>query len=144
MATLSPSRVQIGYAGHYWSTYQCIAEENHTPDDAVKAEYWAHIAAARKLRENDVFEVRCETGAWALDLIVVEAGARHCRVKPMRAIEVEEAPAERLSSVKVEFKGPVKKHCIIRKSDSEIIKEGIASKADAIREAAEYEQRLAA
>lgn len=142
MATLSPARVQIGYAGHYWSTYQCIAEESHTPEDAVKSDYWGHVAAARKLRQNDVFEVRCETGAWALDLVVVEAGLRHCIVKALRATEIDIVPTEKLASVKVEYKGPVKKHCIIRKADSAIIKESIASKADAIREAAEYEQRL--
>jgi hypothetical protein len=142
---LSPSRVHIGYAGHYWSTYQCIAEESHSPEDAQTPGYWAHVAAARKLRTNDIFEVRCETGAWMLDLIVIEAGQRFARVKVLRTADVEQPAADaKLSSVVVEFKGPVKKHCIIRLVDRAIIKEGIASKADAIREAAEYEQRLAA
>lgn len=143
MAALSPSRVQIGYAGHYWSTYQCIAEEAHTPEDAQTSDYWAHVATARKLRTNDVFEVRCETGAWALDLIVVEVGLRSCRVKAIKTIDVEVEPTESLSKVAVAFKGPHKKHCIIRKLDNQIVKEGIASKADAIREAAEYERLVA-
>lgn len=144
MPILSPTRVQVGSAGHYWSTYQCIAEESHTPEDAQTPDYWAHVAAARKLRVNDVFEVRNETGSWMLDLIVVEAGMRFAKVKVLRTVDMEKAPAEELASVEVQFKGPVKKHCIVRLSDREIVKEGIASKADAIREAAEYEQRLAA
>lgn len=148
MATtiLSPNRVQVGYAGHYWSTYQCVADEAHTAEDAQSPGYWAHVAAARKLRVNDVFEVRCETGEWMLDLIVIEAGTRFARVKVLRTVDVDQ-PSEAdttLSTVKVEFKGPVKKHCIIRLSDREIIKEGISAKSDAIREAFEYEQRLAA
>lgn len=144
MPILSPTRVQIGSAGHYWSTYQCIAEESHTPEDAQAPEYWAHVAAARKLRVNDVFEVRNETGSWMLDLIVVEAGLRFAKVKVLRTVDIEEPAPASLASVEVQFKGPVKKHCIVRLSDREIVKEGIASKADAVREAAEYEQRLAA
>lgn len=142
---LSPSRVHIGYAGHFWSTYQCIAEEAHTPEDAQDPGYWAHVASARKLRVNDIFEVRCETGEWMLDLIVVEAGQRHARVKVLRSADVEKASTDAgLSTVEVLFKGAVKKHCIIRLADRQIIKEGISSKADAIREATEYEQRLVA
>lgn len=144
MAILSPERVQVGYAGHYWSTYQCIAEEAHTVEDAQRPDYWAHVAASRKLRVNDVFEVRNETGAWALDLVVVEAGLRFAKVKVLRTVDIDTPATATLASVEVQFKGPVKKHCIIRIADREIIKEGIASKADAIREAAEYEQRLAA
>ena len=144
MPILSPTRVQIGYAGHYWSTYQCISEESHTPEDAQTPDYWAHVAASRKLRVNDVFEVRCETGAWALDLVVVEAGLRFAKVKVLRTVDIDTPVTETLASVEVQFKGPVKKHCIVRIADHEILKEGIASKADAIREAAEYEQRLAA
>lgn len=146
MAILSPHRVHVGYAGHYWSVYQCIAEEAHTAEDAQTPGYWAHVAAMRKLRTNDEFHVRNETGAWMLDLVVVEAGQRFARVKVLRTVDVEQ-PAETdkpLETVKVEYKGPVKKHCIIRLSDREIVKEGIAMKADAIREAGEYEQRLAA
>lgn len=145
MPILAPSRVAIGYAGHFWSTYQCIAEEAHTPEDAQSAEYWAHVASARKLRPNDIFEVRCETGAWMLDLIVLEAGQRHARVKVLRTVDVEQPATDaKLASVVVEYKGPVKKHCIIRIADRAIIKEGIPAKADAVREATEYEQRLAA
>lgn len=145
MATLSPSRVQIGYAGHYWSVYQCIAEEAHTPDDAVTPEYWAHIAAARNLRVNDIFEVRNETGAWMLDVIVIEAGLRHVRVQPLRTVDIEQpGSTASLATVKVEWKGPQRKHAIIRLSDREVIKDGFSSKADAIREASEYERRVAA
>lgn len=145
MAILSPNRVQVGYAGHYWSTYQCIADEAHTPQDAQSPGYWAHVATSRKLRANDVFEVRCEDGSWIIDLIVIEAGQRSAKVKVLRTVDVEQPGTEQsLATVKVEFKGPVKKHCIIRLSDHTIIKEGIASKVDATREAFEYEQRLAA
>lgn len=148
MATpiLSPNRVQVGYAGHYWSTYQCVADEAHTAEDAQQPGYWAHVAAARRLRVNDVFEVRCETGEWMLDLIVIEAGLRFARVKLLRTVDVEQPSDQQstFSSVKVEYKGPVKKHCIIRKADRVIVKEGISSKSDAVREAFEYEQRLAA
>lgn len=146
MAILKPSSVQVGYAGHYWSTYQCVADEAHTAEDAQQPGYWAHVAASRKLRVNDVFEVRCETGAWMLDLIVIEAGQRFARVKVLRTVDVEQPSNQQtaLSTVKVEYKGPVKKHCIIRMVDREIVKEGISSKSDAVREAFEYEQRLAA
>lgn len=146
MATLQPSRVNIGYAGHYWSTYQCIAEEAHTAEDAVKPEYWAHVASARKLRTNDVFEVRCETGAWMLDLVVIEAGNRFAKVKVLRTVDAEPVTVaeSELQTVKVAFKGSHRKHCIIRKTDGEIIREGISQKSDAMRQAVEYEQLLAA
>ena len=148
MATpiLSPTRVQVGYSGHYWSTYQVIAEEGHKPDDCLDPSYWAHVAASRKLRVNDVFEVRCETGDWAIDLLVIEAGARHANVKPLRLVETE-SPSQNdaaLSTVKVKWKGPHAKWGVIRLADSETIKDGFVQRPDAEQYAREYEQRLAA
>lgn len=143
---LKPARCQIGTSGYYWSTYQCIAEEAHQPEDVLHSEYWSHVASDRKLRPNDVFEVRNETGAWGIDVMVTETGGRHVMVRELRRIEVD-APTEAvgsLSSVKVAWKGPHNKHCVIRNSDGGVIKDGFSAKADAERYAREYEQRLAA
>lgn len=143
---LQPRRVMVGYAGHFWSTYQCIAEEAHRPEDALTSNYWAHVATERNMRVNDRLEVRSETGEWALDLIVTQAGAKHVRVRPTWAWKAEEtAPADEqgLRLVAVRFKGPVLKHCIVRVADNEILKEGIAAKADAFREALDFERNLA-
>lgn len=145
MPALQPSRVQVGAAGHFWSTYQCIAEEAHSPEDAKTSEYWAHVASARNLRVNDVFEVRCEDGSWALDLTVTAVMNKACRVRVLREWSAEE-PAEEVdgsTGVIVQFKGPSRKWCVIRASDREIIKDGLASKADAAREALEYEKLVA-
>jgi hypothetical protein len=145
MPAIQPSRVHVGYAGHYWSTYQCIAEEAHTPEDAATSEYWAHVASARQLRVNDVFEVRCEDGSWALDLTVDAVLHKSCRVRVLRDYRAE-GPVEQLqptTGVYVQWKGPANKWCVIRTSDREIIKQGLASKADATREGLEYERLVA-
>ena len=143
-AILSPNRVQIGSAGHFWSTYQAVADEAHTLEDVVSPDYWAHVASSRSLRINDIFEVRSETGAWAADLIVIDAGHRSVKMalKWSDLAESPRVPDEGLKFVSVAFKGAVKKHCIIRRADNEIIKEGIALKADALRDAVEYEKRM--
>jgi hypothetical protein len=149
MPALQPSRVHVGSSGHFWSTYQCIAEEAHSPDDAKTSEYWSHVASARQLRVHDVFEVRSEDGQWAVDLTVSAIGNKSCRVRVLRewtaddygADAAEESPVD---GVIVVWKGPALKWCIIRGSDKAMIKDGLPSKKDATREAIEYEKLVAA
>jgi hypothetical protein len=148
MPAIQPSRVHVGSSGHFWSTYQCIADEAHTPDDAKTSEYWSHVASARQLRVHDIFEVRCENGLWSLDLTVTALANKACRVRVLREwlsddyadAGAEESPVE---GVIVQWKGPALKWCIIRGSDREYIKQGLATKGDAHREALEYEKLVA-
>lgn len=147
---LQPSRVHVGYAGHFWSTYQCVADEAHTPEDAQRAQYWAHIASLRTLRVNDVLEVRSETGQWHLDLVVYAATNKAVAVRVLREwISPDYAGSEdnRIelpeSGIIVKYMGPAKKWAIIRASDRQTIKDGLNSKQDALREAGEYERLVA-
>jgi hypothetical protein len=47
------------------------------------------------------------------------------------------------SGYKVEYKGPTKKHCVIRLSDNEIVQEGIAQKSEAQRWVSEHVRAIA-
>jgi hypothetical protein len=148
MPAIQPSRVHPGSSGHFWSTYQCIADAAHTPADAKSSDYWAHVDSSRQLRVNDVFEVRAEDGQWALDLVVTATLNRACRVRVLREWAAEDYASdgdaqEASGGVVVQWKGPALKWCIIRTSDHEYIKQGLASKGDATREALEYERLVA-
>jgi hypothetical protein len=147
MPALQPSRVHIGSSGHFWSTYQCIADEAHSPDDALAPDYWAHVASARQMRVHDKLEVRCENGQWSLDLTVTAVIGKAIRVRAVSEWTAADydpgASEDPVEGIVVAWKGPSLKWCIIRGADREYIKQGLASKADATREALEYEKVLA-
>jgi len=150
MPAIQPSRVHIGAAGHFWSTYQCVADAAHTPDDILTSDYWSHVAAVRTIRVHDTFEVRCESGEWSAELIVTAVIGKVVRVRPVSVWTAENYNPETAGlsepageGVTVSYKGPALKWCIVRQSDKEMLKQGLASKGDAMREALEYEKIMA-
>jgi hypothetical protein len=145
MPSISPSRVHVGSSGHFWSTYQCIAEEAHKPSEVAEPDYWAHVASSRIFRVHDELKVRCEDGQWSVDLVVTAVLNRAIRVRVTDEwtspdFASDEVAIPPTAGVYVKWKGPALKWCIIRSSDGAIIKEGLAAKSDANREALEYEK----
>lgn len=130
---LEKSRVQVGYIGHYWGTYQAVPPTGHTIENVMDPGYWAGVAADRKLRINDVFEVRCEDFSWGGDFIIVDVSNRWAKLRLIREVDYGEAPraVDADSTLKVEFKGPHRKWSVLRKADNEYLRDGFEKRQDA-------------
>jgi hypothetical protein len=128
---LNPQR--IGLAEQMRQDWVVNAEEGTTVQDVLDTGYWAHMAA--QFQVYDHIEVRLETGDWILDLLVLDVGRNYARVF-LKArhdfAEVEADTPQNAITHKVEWKGPQRKHVVIRLSDSAALQEGFSSKAEAI------------
>lgn len=108
-----------------------------TPKEALfEREYWGMVQG--KLRIGDKIEVQEEGGAYYGELLVRNTN-------PFTVVDLYFKDFEPLDSVEpesnfeVKFAGP-KKYRVIRKSDKMVMKEGIQTKEEAYREAADQEK----
>lgn len=127
---LNPQR--IGLSEERRQEWVVDAEEGTTIEDIMDPAYWAHMAS--QFQMFDHIEVRLETGEWIAELIVLTPGRNYARVflkaKHDLAGESRDIPASAITH-KVEFKGPQRKHVVIRIADGAVIQEGIPSKTEA-------------
>lgn len=109
------------------------AEEGTTLEDIKQSGYWAHVA--KQLTALDHIEVRAETMEWIAELVVIEQPTRNAArvfVKNYYDLTKIEKPAIAADAYRIEFKGPQRKHVVIRNSDNEPIQEGLPRKEDAM------------
>lgn len=134
--------------------FSATPEANTKFEDVLKPAFWAHIAA--KLHPYDRIEVTDKEGEWFAELLVVACTRNEARVAILRFVEINPVSLNTVSETKVSdilgedstkpvfkvaFKGDKKKHCVIRKIDNEIIKEGFVTAADADAWLVEYEAK---
>ena len=114
-------------------------EQTHQPD------FWAHVGA--QLRPGARIEVMPEDMSWFGELMVLECDRLWAKVAPLRFVELAGVNPDKGQSLaagyRVEYKGPTKKHCVLRTSDNTIVQEGIALKVDAEAWIREHVQVLA-
>jgi len=126
------------------SVWQYVADNGITFEDVQKPDFWAHVG--RMLKPNDRIEVVAEDFSWFAELIVLAADRLWAKVGVLRYVELTgksdgaEAPSP---DYEVAYKGPTKKHCVIRKADNQIVQEGIALKTDAEAWVREHVKALA-
>jgi hypothetical protein len=138
-APLTPSRLQT--AAHYFTNYAVVLPDGVSFDDALDPGFWAHLGD--KLRQHDTIRVIPEDGTYFAELLVIAAGRGFAKVKTLRHVGLtddEISETEVPEGIVVKWRGPHAKWCIERViggSESRL-KEGIAEKADAYREAAGY------
>jgi hypothetical protein len=140
--TLQPNRLQR--SEHFYAQYAVELPGHVSLDDAMTPEYLAHVAS--RLRQFDRICFMAEDGSYLADTVVVSARPGAAVVKLLQKVDLTDGgdvSAEPVGLVKVEWRGPRGKWTIIRVSDAHVIKNGIASEADARREAAEYERSYA-
>lgn len=127
---LNPQR--IGLAEQMRQDWVVNAEEGTTVQDVLDPAYWAHCSA--RMQVYDHIEVRLETGEWLLNLVVQDVGRNYARVFLANKLDFADtdvsAPVSAITH-KVEWKGPQRKHVVIRIADGAIIQEGISDKAAA-------------
>ena len=128
---LNPQR--IGLAEQMRQDWVVNAEEGTTINDVLDPAYWAHCSA--RMQPYDHIEVRLETGEWLLNLVVQDVGRNYARVFLASKLDFADsdisAPPAAAITHKVEWKGPQRKHVVVRLADGAIIQEGISDKAAA-------------
>jgi hypothetical protein len=127
--------------------YQACVEAGVAFEEVQNPAFWGHVG--EKLRPNDRIEVIAEDGAYFAELLVISCDRLWAKTAVLRFVELSapDVSAELLSPLaagyKVDYKGPHKKHVVIRLSDNEIVKDGIATKAEANGWVSEHVKTLA-
>lgn len=118
---------------HHVVCYHHKPEPGVTIADVLKPDYWTHVAP--QLRIGYRVEVMAEDGAWWAMLLVRAVGQHEAVLQALQHVTLgAEAPTVDLdgSAYEVKWAGPSAQFRIVRKSDSEVIKDKFP-----IREAAE-------
>lgn len=129
---LSPDQQRFNLAEVLRQDWVVNAEAGTTIDEALDTQYWSHVAV--HLQPLDTIEVREETGEWILKLRVINTGRNWAQMFEEQRFELT-TRAERMVSVeryRIEYKGAVRLHCVIRNNDNEIVQQGMRTKAEAI------------
>lgn len=135
---LNPQR--IGLRENKRQDWAVDAEEGTTVQDVLDAQYWAHMAS--QFAPYARVEVLEETGAWMLDLVVINCGRNWAQVHVLHRYDLVERSETMPSATKhkVEWKGPSLKFCVIRLADGEMIQKDLPSKVAASEWLASYER----
>lgn len=107
------------------------AEAGTTVEDVLSSEYFAHMAP--QVQINDHIEVRLETGDWILELIVLDLGRNWIRCYVAQHYDLTKAPKVEAvpDAFRIEFKGPHRKHSVLRNSDDNVMSEGHSRRGEA-------------
>ena len=125
---LTPSR--FGLAEHKRNIWHVSVDASTTLDEIRHKEFWSHIAY--KLRPLDQIEVITDDASEWHRLLVVNANKNEAIIRVIDSVKLDESLTEELKTgYEVKFAGPVAKHRIIRRSDGQVIEEGIATKEEA-------------
>ena len=137
--------------------YGVIADLNTTVEDVLAPGYFGNHAQRFKVGGEWGFpqiHLDWEDGSRSLELTVLGTGLQTSKVVVRHEHNFAEAAAALAEeettggatgeAFKVEWKGSGKKHCIIRMKDKAIVKEGFATKAEALAELGQYSKTLAA
>src|ERR1700739_443859 len=138
---VDPQRMKVAeYERRDWV---CTAEEGTKVDDILDPGYWAHIAG--QMTMYDRIEVRIDTGEFLLELLVKDVGRNWAQVVLLHEHDLSaKTPTGESNSEASEaiFKGPVRRWCVIRKSDQVAVQERLSDKAAALAWLADYERTI--
>lgn len=142
VAPLTIDRWQL--SEHLFALHSITAPPGYAAEDLLRPEAWANIA--RNLRPGEIVQARSEEGTWFIELYVWEKGQNWALVSALRlATRPEAGPAkEPADAFEIEWRGPVKKFRIIRKSDKAELKAGFETREAANVWLADYRRTVAA
>lgn len=127
---LSTNRIKSG--DFVRTFYVATAHENTEPQDLLRPEYFAHVAAQFKPRDR--IEVWADDGSWIADLVVMGASRNSADVRLLNTYQINSAhspgdtPSE-LQSYFVKHRGVHSQWSVIRKADNHVVFEGGSSRA---------------
>jgi hypothetical protein len=106
-----------------------------TKEDLLNPHKWRQIAKSQPtLKTGSVIEVLREDMAFFATMLVVGKVMDEVFLKFINfvALEDEKSNPSKESDFSIEWKGPIRKFAIIRKSDNSLRKDGLASKEEAL------------
>ena len=141
---LSVKAERFDLADQFRTCYTIVAEVGTTRKDVLKPCFLAHCA--HKLSMYDQVEIRIDDDSWIMFGFIRECGRNWALIEELNYIELDKdlAKIPEDSLYEVAFKGSFLKHCVIRKSDGEIIAEKISKKSEAIEWMKDYERNTEA
>ena len=110
----------------------CTAEFGTTIDEVRDEGYFAHKAS--EFKPYDEITVRVDDGTWMAKLMVLECGRNWARTYMMAFYKLTTSDVSRtmsLPKLKVDFKGPHLKFCVIRIADNQILQDKMDSEEQA-------------
>lgn len=123
--------------------WQAIPEDGTPFEALLDPAYWSHHAS--KARIGDRIEVLAEDGSYFAELIVREQGNLSVKVAVLRKVDLEAVPETPLAEgFDVQYRGQVRKHCVVRLRDKAIVSEGHENKAAAFAWLGQNAKSLAA
>lgn len=137
---LPPGRIKPQeYARNLWVI---TVEDGTTMEDIKKPGFWATVAI--NMKPYDRVEVRCDNDAFFAELLVLRADRTSAIVKELSFVKL--AKEDKVTDnntidsddYEYKFRGPQKKHSIVRKSDGAIMTENMGSKEEALSWLATY------
>jgi hypothetical protein len=120
---------QVRQAEFCRQVFVAVPEAGADFKDLIKPEAWAHVH--QQFQRGTRIEVMPEDGAYFAELYVTSVSLNAAHVVVLRKIDldkVKENSVAKQSAFEYAYKGPVKLHCVIRKSDKEIVKDSLPSK----------------
>lgn len=133
------------------TTYRIHPEDGTTLDDVLRPEYWAHVGEI--LRPFDKIEVVFDDGTRFTELLVLDTKRLYAKVAVLVDADLTAGKKEAADDAKaavekpdytVEYKGSIAKWSVIRASDNERVKDGMASRDEAEQYLKDYLKALAA
>lgn len=132
---LDPHR--IGMAEHKFNVFAVTVEPGITKADVLRTDFWAHVS--KQLRVSDKIILTVDDGSIYGELLVIASDRLWAKMHILQWVnlqtrdvsETQAAGPSPEDNYLIEWKGNVKKHVVIRKSDQAILHEGDQTKAEA-------------
>jgi len=123
---LNSPRVKSAETRH--NRWSATIPEDHTLEDLMNPRYWS--AAALMFRRGDIIEVRTDDEAYFGEFIVLDCSRIHAALKELRWVDLSDTEKVSIDSETYEYKwkGPHLRHCVLRKSDGEVVLQEQATK----------------
>lgn len=104
--------------------YVATPEHGVVLEDLERPEFWAHVA--EQLKPGDLIHVYPEDGSFWAELLVQSTSRVAAKVFVLRKHELSAADLpEEDADFEIKWAGPTAKFRVIRKSDGEVMKEGM-------------------
>ena len=111
-------------------------------EQALEPSYWAHVSD--QMHPGDHVLLRAEDGSWVANLVVAYCERSFAKMRLDRLLKLDadtDTPTETIKH-KVDWKGPRLKYCVIRTSDSALLKQECVTKDEAISWMRDHERTV--
>lgn len=126
------------------ATYSASPEDGTPYERLFQPEYWSMISA--QLRPGDEIKVIPETFSYHAVLLVMKADKNGAVVKELSKVMLDDSKSDDAPAGEyyAKYCGPLAKHRVYRRSDGQVMAEGISTMKEALAWIAEHEKAMAA